>query len=158
MPKRRQVKNACIHCQKACKKCDDCRPCLRCTKYNITEQCVNSPRKRRESGCKRGPYKKRNEKSTLCSSLKDLPPLTRNLVWWEDQSRSVTVMNAVTTDPPPTFFAATYQGVPIVGENAHVPLQGHVLWPFDPSTNSVHEQLELAMYCPNLAYMNQMSC
>ena len=59
-PKRRQVKNACTNCQKACKKCDDARPCLRCVKYGISEECVDSQRKQRKKGIKRGPYKKRD--------------------------------------------------------------------------------------------------
>ncbi|KXN87712.1 hypothetical protein AN958_08188 [Leucoagaricus sp. SymC.cos] len=59
-PKRRQVKNACTHCQKACKKCDDARPCLRCVKYGFSEECINSQRKQRKKGIKRGPYKKRD--------------------------------------------------------------------------------------------------
>ncbi|KZV61323.1 hypothetical protein PENSPDRAFT_659002 [Peniophora sp. CONT] len=58
--KRRQVKNACTHCQKACKKCDDARPCLRCVKYGVGEECVDSVRKERKKGLKRGPYKKRD--------------------------------------------------------------------------------------------------
>ncbi|PPQ66878.1 hypothetical protein CVT26_009818 [Gymnopilus dilepis] len=62
--KRRQVKNACTHCQKACKKCDDARPCLRCVKYGISEECVDSQRKERKKGVKRGPYKKRDGKGS----------------------------------------------------------------------------------------------
>ncbi|KDQ60564.1 hypothetical protein JAAARDRAFT_124082 [Jaapia argillacea MUCL 33604] len=61
--KRRQVKNACTNCQKACKKCDDARPCLRCVKYGIAEECVDSQRKERKKGIKRGPYKKRDGKN-----------------------------------------------------------------------------------------------
>ncbi|CAA7267977.1 unnamed protein product [Cyclocybe aegerita] len=60
--KRRQVKNACTNCQKACKKCDDARPCLRCVKYGVSEECVDSQRKERKKGIKRGPYKKRDGK------------------------------------------------------------------------------------------------
>lgn len=60
--KRRQVKNACTNCQKACKKCDDARPCLRCVKYGISDECTDSARKERKKGVKRGPYKKRNGK------------------------------------------------------------------------------------------------
>ncbi|KAI7894186.1 uncharacterized protein EV154DRAFT_108843 [Mucor mucedo] len=56
--KRRQVKNACVNCQKACKKCDDGRPCQRCIKYNLTETCQDSIRKERKKGVKRGPYKR----------------------------------------------------------------------------------------------------
>jgi hypothetical protein len=41
--KRSQVKNACTNCQKACKKCDPARPCLRCVKHRFTpEECVDS--------------------------------------------------------------------------------------------------------------------
>ncbi|KAI9282180.1 hypothetical protein BY458DRAFT_497421 [Sporodiniella umbellata] len=65
--KRRQVKNACTNCQKACKKCDDARPCHRCVKYSIPDSCVSSVRKERKKGIKRGPYKRRqksNQEST----------------------------------------------------------------------------------------------
>ncbi|KAJ7930245.1 hypothetical protein B0H13DRAFT_2309715 [Mycena leptocephala] len=57
---RRQVKNACTNCQKACKKRDEARPCLRCVKYKVPEECIDSQRKERERGAKRGPYKKRD--------------------------------------------------------------------------------------------------
>ncbi|KAJ7093074.1 hypothetical protein C8R44DRAFT_397480 [Mycena epipterygia] len=60
--KRRQVKNACTNCQKACKKCDEARPCLRCVKYGVSEECVDSQRKERKKGAKRGPYRKRDGK------------------------------------------------------------------------------------------------
>ncbi|OBZ86919.1 putative transcriptional regulatory protein C27B12.11c [Choanephora cucurbitarum] len=58
--RRSQVKNACVNCQKACKKCDEGRPCQRCIKLGITDTCINSPRKERKKGFKRGPYKKKN--------------------------------------------------------------------------------------------------
>ncbi|KAI8097990.1 uncharacterized protein B0P05DRAFT_593379 [Gilbertella persicaria] len=58
--RRSQVKNACVNCQKACKKCDEGRPCQRCIKLGITETCINSPRKERKKGFKRGPYKKKS--------------------------------------------------------------------------------------------------
>ncbi|PIA13625.1 hypothetical protein COEREDRAFT_11143 [Coemansia reversa NRRL 1564] len=57
--KRAQVKNACVNCQKACKKCDPGRPCQRCIKYSLIDTCVDSKRKPRKRGIKRGPYKKR---------------------------------------------------------------------------------------------------
>ncbi|KAI8980465.1 hypothetical protein BDB01DRAFT_851753 [Pilobolus umbonatus] len=59
--KRKQVKNACTNCQKACKKCDDARPCPRCMKYGISDTCVNSVRKERQKGVKRGPYKRKDK-------------------------------------------------------------------------------------------------
>lgn len=48
-----------VNCQKACKKCDDGRPCQRCIKYSLVDTCTNSVRKERKKGIKRGPYKKR---------------------------------------------------------------------------------------------------
>ncbi|SNX84153.1 uncharacterized protein MEPE_02861 [Melanopsichium pennsylvanicum] len=58
-PKRKQVKNACVNCQKACKKCDEGRPCGRCVKYGLVDTCQDSARKERRRGIKRGPYKRR---------------------------------------------------------------------------------------------------
>lgn len=49
------------NCQKACKKCDEARPCPRCVKYGISDTCVNSTRKERKKGVKRGPYKRRQK-------------------------------------------------------------------------------------------------
>lgn len=58
MAKRLQVKNACVNCQRACKKCDDNRPCSRCAKYGMEDSCADSSRKERIRGAKRGPYRK----------------------------------------------------------------------------------------------------
>jgi len=70
--KRTQVKNACTKCQKACKKCDQARPCLRCVKYGLgPEKCVDSQRKERKKGAKRGPYKKRDGKGNSIAQSKD---------------------------------------------------------------------------------------
>ncbi|KAJ7874812.1 hypothetical protein B0H14DRAFT_2717697, partial [Mycena olivaceomarginata] len=73
--KRSQVKNACTNCQKACKKCDPARPCLRCVKYRFTpEECVDSQRKERKKGVKRGSYKKRDaEKGNIIAQSDGLP-------------------------------------------------------------------------------------
>ncbi|KAJ1723122.1 hypothetical protein LPJ53_002527 [Coemansia erecta] len=59
--KRAQVKNACVNCQRACKRCDSGRPCQRCVKHSLQDTCVDSTRKPRAKGIKRGPYKKRNK-------------------------------------------------------------------------------------------------
>ncbi|KAJ2373002.1 hypothetical protein IW150_003836, partial [Coemansia sp. RSA 2607] len=59
--KRAQVKNACVNCQRACKRCDSGRPCQRCIKHSLQDTCVDSTRKPRAKGIKRGPYKKRNK-------------------------------------------------------------------------------------------------
>lgn len=72
-PKRAQVKNACTNCQRACKKCDPFRPCQRCIKYELTDTCVNSKRKPRKKGIKRGPYKKRKKNPTEESSTSTTP-------------------------------------------------------------------------------------
>ncbi|KAJ7231450.1 hypothetical protein B0H12DRAFT_1146453 [Mycena haematopus] len=67
--KRMQVKNACTNCQKSCKKCDQARPCLRCVKYGFGPgECVDSQRKERKKGAKRGPYKKRDGKGNIAQS------------------------------------------------------------------------------------------
>ncbi|CAM0137545.1 hypothetical protein VKS41_003012 [Umbelopsis sp. WA50703] len=75
-PKRKQVKNACVNCQKACKKCDDGRPCARCIKYGLTETCVDSVRKERKKGVKRGPYKRRNQANSSASASPTPSPAT----------------------------------------------------------------------------------
>ncbi|CAE6374953.1 unnamed protein product [Rhizoctonia solani] len=64
-PKRKQVKNACSACQRACKRCDVGRPCERCVKYGMAETCRDSQRKERKKGIKRGPYKKRDGESVV---------------------------------------------------------------------------------------------
>ncbi|KAG7086734.1 hypothetical protein E1B28_002667 [Marasmius oreades] len=66
--KRRQVKVACTNCQRACKKCDEARPCLRCVKYSIPHACVDAKRKARKKGLKRGPYKKNKDKNRPINS------------------------------------------------------------------------------------------
>lgn len=55
--KRKQVKNACVNCQKACKKCDDERPCSRCLKYNLEDSCRDSLRKERNRSQPKKPSK-----------------------------------------------------------------------------------------------------
>ena len=47
------------NCQRACKRCDDTRPCVRCVKYGNEATCIDSSRKERRKGGKRGPYKTR---------------------------------------------------------------------------------------------------
>ncbi|KAJ2850507.1 hypothetical protein IWW36_001823 [Coemansia brasiliensis] len=76
-PKRAQVKNACVNCQRACKKCDSGRPCQRCIKYNLVDSCVDSKRKPRKKGIKRGPYKKRKKNNPEDeAALHNQPPET----------------------------------------------------------------------------------
>lgn len=82
--KRKQVKNACVNCQKACKKCDDGRPCKRCVKLGLTSTCRDSDRKERKKGVKRGPYKKRqtfNKDKPAYPKLTDewKPPIYENV-------------------------------------------------------------------------------
>ena len=111
--KRRQVKNACTNCQKACKKCDDARPCLRCVKYGIAEECVDSQRKERQKGIKRGPYKKRDGKGEhrfLCAVL----ALRESSVFTDRTATSVDPqldMGAPSAIPLPAAIAAA--GAPL---------------------------------------------
>ena len=56
--KRQQVKSACVNCRKACKKCEEQRPCQRCVRLGMGETCVSWTRKPREKGFRRGPYRK----------------------------------------------------------------------------------------------------
>ena len=85
--KRRQVKNACTNCQKACKKCDDARPCLRCVKYCIAEECIDSQRKERLKGVKRGPYKKRDGRGQLVLLSRLCKYTSVRFVLWVDSYR-----------------------------------------------------------------------
>jgi hypothetical protein len=62
-----------VNCQKACKKCDDGRPCQRCIKYGLTETCIDSVRKERKKGVKRGPYKRRNQANSSSASASPTP-------------------------------------------------------------------------------------
>ncbi|CAG79694.1 transcription activator of gluconeogenesis ERT1-1 [Yarrowia lipolytica] len=43
--KRRKTARACLHCQKAHLTCDEGRPCARCIKKNMGDQCVDGKRK-----------------------------------------------------------------------------------------------------------------
>lgn len=96
-PKRKQVKQAvrffppisgahilnsklnaqCTNCAAACKRCDDERPCGRCTKYGIGESCIDGKRKERQKGIKRGPYKRRAKEANAADTSTeqvDSPP------------------------------------------------------------------------------------
>ncbi|KAI8341768.1 hypothetical protein BC941DRAFT_414405 [Chlamydoabsidia padenii] len=72
--KRKQVKNACTNCQKACKKCDEGRACQRCIKLGIADTCIDSPRRDRLKGVKRGPYKKRQQQKGVTTNINPLLP------------------------------------------------------------------------------------
>ncbi|KAF9923653.1 hypothetical protein FBU30_006268 [Linnemannia zychae] len=99
-PKRRQVKNACVNCQKACKKCDEGRPCARCIKYGLTDTCVDSTRKVRKKGVKRGPYKRRPQPSQIGSASASTTPTLGHAVLGGGpvgyMSEPVTAMNSPT--------------------------------------------------------------
>lgn len=76
--KRTQVKNACVNCQKACKKCDDGRPCTRCLRYNLASTCRNSTRKQRKRMGNRGKGRPEQQiKSTEQPSTQRAIQLTR---------------------------------------------------------------------------------
>ncbi|KAF8918750.1 hypothetical protein CPB85DRAFT_1002324 [Mucidula mucida] len=73
-PKRKQVKMACTNCALACKRCDESRPCERCTKYGIAEACVDGQRKERKKGIKRGPYKRKSKTVDFPENAEYQPP------------------------------------------------------------------------------------
>lgn len=79
--KRIQVKNACVNCQKACKKCDDTKPCLRCIKKGIQETCKDSSRKIRQKGLRRGSYKRKSDSLSVGeeSKMEDLQDLNMTI-------------------------------------------------------------------------------
>ncbi|KAF9351062.1 hypothetical protein BGX34_000840 [Mortierella sp. NVP85] len=112
-PKRRQVKNACVNCQKACKKCDEGRPCARCIKYGLTDTCVDSTRKVRKKGIKRGPYKRRVPANGQAGSA--------------SSSTTPTMRNAVPTGVP------GYMSEPVTALSS--PTQSHML-PFSSAATS----------------------
>ncbi|KAG0216868.1 hypothetical protein BGX31_000441 [Mortierella sp. GBA43] len=113
-PKRRQVKNACVNCQKACKKCDEGRPCARCIKYGLTETCVDSTRKVRKKGIKRGPYKRKIPPSALGSASASTTPILSHAI-------------LATT-------ASGYMSEPVTALNS--PTQSHML-PFTSSSSAM---------------------
>lgn len=119
-----QVTNACTNCQQAHKKCDNNRPCYRCTYYHLEESCINTTRKEREKGIKRGPYKKRKQPSerTLCKLC-----IYESLNIWQigndkaepdvhehaQSSDSMMVhMGSSVPNPPPTALPAFYSSSP----------------------------------------------
>ncbi|KAI1790729.1 hypothetical protein LXA43DRAFT_1014738 [Ganoderma leucocontextum] len=132
--KRRQVKNACTNCQKACKKCDDARPCLRCVKYGIAEECVDSQRKERQKGIKRGPYKKRDGK-------------TANV---EQQQIDVAVQPQG-MPVPPTVMAAVSSTTPPIPYVAPVSYPPPGLYPQYPAPPAAKPG-ETPMYYPQIFY------
>ncbi|KAI1300669.1 hypothetical protein EDD11_006067 [Mortierella claussenii] len=113
-PKRRQVKNACVNCQKACKKCDEGRPCTRCVKYGLIDTCVDSTRKIRKKGIKRGPYKRKVPPSQLGSASASTTPV---------------LSHAVLAGPP-----TGYMSEPVTALNS--PTQSHML-PFTTSSSAM---------------------
>ncbi|KAG0041466.1 hypothetical protein BGZ83_001765, partial [Gryganskiella cystojenkinii] len=68
------------NCQKACKKCDEGRPCTRCIKYGLTDTCVDSTRKVRKKGVKRGPYKRRPPPTQIGSASASTTPTLSHAV------------------------------------------------------------------------------
>lgn len=104
-----------MNCQKACKKCDEGRPCTRCIKYGLADTCVDSTRKIRKKGVKRGPYKRR-------------PPPTQ--IGSASASTTPTLSHAVLGGPT---GPAGYMSEPVTALNS--PTQSHML-PFTSSAMS----------------------
>ncbi|RKP10940.1 hypothetical protein THASP1DRAFT_27305 [Thamnocephalis sphaerospora] len=123
--KRKQVKNACVNCQKACKKCDDGRPCQRCIKYNLTDTCINSPRKERKKGVKRGPYKRRQKQDTIGGLVhpSDSGMAAEEAAFSGSMVTGIPGMGVAASNVPP-------QEIPYY---AYYPTQQPVLYTADPS-------------------------
>ncbi|KAG0327677.1 hypothetical protein BG004_002713, partial [Podila humilis] len=84
--------------ESACKKCDEGRPCTRCVKYGLTDTCVDSTRKIRKKGVKRGPYKRRPPPSQLgtASNSVSASPTLRNAPMPGYVSEPVTAISSPT--------------------------------------------------------------
>ncbi|KAI9314800.1 hypothetical protein BX666DRAFT_2029050 [Dichotomocladium elegans] len=102
-PKRKQVKNACIHCQKACKKCDDGRACKRCLRLGLEASCIDSPRKPRRKGIRRGPYKPRQKVPRALAREVVGHPLD-----YQPLPEGVNETNRTTLDSQPFFFTPSF--------------------------------------------------
>lgn len=70
--RRNQVKVACVNCKKACKKCDQGRPCQRCIKLGLESSCVDAPRKSRKKNNNDG------DMSTPTPAVQKLPQTASN--------------------------------------------------------------------------------
>lgn len=104
--KRRQVKNACVNCQKACKRCDEGRPCTRCIKYGLTDTCQDSSRKERKRGIKRGPYKRRatTGSQTASSSSGSQYPSTSSFLVMDNGLQSAPFLGHHNNGPHGSFI------------------------------------------------------
>ncbi|KAI8369005.1 hypothetical protein BD560DRAFT_398319 [Blakeslea trispora] len=142
-PKRNQVKNACTNCQKACKKCDDARPCPRCQKYGIADSCVNSVRKERKKGIKRGPYKRRQKTD---DKLKD-----KQLYDSVAAATLAASTGAESATPPNAMGTPTTSNTPV--ENLSHPTTPHPVAATGPAhtTNAVNSAV------PDFGYPTQLS-
>ncbi|KNC98145.1 uncharacterized protein SPPG_06549 [Spizellomyces punctatus DAOM BR117] len=69
--RREQCKIACIHCKKACKKCDNLRPCTRCCRMGYADSCLDAPRKERPKSVRRGHYGKKNNNDFRLETASD---------------------------------------------------------------------------------------
>lgn len=103
-----------VNCQKACKKCDEGRPCARCIKYGLTETCVDSTRKVRKKGIKRGPYKRKIPPSQLGSASASTTPILSHAIL--------------------AGSASGYMSEPVTALNS--PTQSHML-PFTSSSSAL---------------------
>ncbi|KAI9337433.1 hypothetical protein BD770DRAFT_401142 [Pilaira anomala] len=153
-PKRRQVKNACVNCQKACKKCDEGRPCQRCIKYNLTETCKDSIRKERKKGVKRGPYKRNQlvlsqgekKKKKLIkdvNSIVSVPTVTENDRTMYPHKSSATQMSVLPNNkcdstkeyvtppppPPPTAICSSQNSLSRFSANISSPYHNQFNYP-----------------------------
>ncbi|KAG5519289.1 hypothetical protein PMAC_001914 [Pneumocystis sp. 'macacae'] len=125
--KRSQVRNACVNCQKSNKKCDEARPCSRCIKHNLFDSCINSKRKKRQKGLKRGPYKRRNKP----------------------------VQDKIQTAQPPHSMITMFEAQPTPEFDTYLPeFTAHPLYDFNPLHRFCMQSLPTPPLDPPLTYPN----
>ncbi|ORX82748.1 hypothetical protein K493DRAFT_388490 [Basidiobolus meristosporus CBS 931.73] len=127
--KRRQVKNACINCQRACKKCDEGRPCQRCIKYGLTDTCRNSLRKDR----RRRPIFDTNHYSSLSGPPRFTIIATGNPLYYPEESLQDLTQQA---DPALGHEALAWTPPPSPGVNPEITAQMHFNLGSRPSSNT----------------------
>ncbi|CAO3592355.1 unnamed protein product [Absidia cylindrospora] len=145
--KRKQVKNACINCQKACKKCDEGRACQRCVKLGIADSCVDSPRKERLKGVKRGPYKKRqrqnDELNQIIAHGQEIPFEYDQAIIWDNSTPVIhrqqkqQQQSQSQSQPQPYYQQDQHQGQASISSS--------------PDLMLGHEQLSAAYYSPPIS-------
>ncbi|UZJ51147.1 hypothetical protein CBS101457_000467 [Exobasidium rhododendri] len=136
--KRRQVKNACINCQKACKRCDEGRPCTRCVKYGLGDTCQDSSRKERKRGIKRGPYKRRATTGNAQTAAITAAPSSSS----HYPQSNIVVMDGSFVDHPPHASMSPHLRIQREDQSGgsvnHSGVGGEMSHPFDADHQLIH--------------------